>query len=82
MILRCRDPKNKDWKNYGERGIKVCVRWQKSVLNFYKDMGPRPDPNLTLDRWDNNGNYEPSNCQWETRHYQNLNRRNYARPSH
>ena len=75
MIARCSNPRSKSWKDYGGRGIKVCSRWRKSFLAFYKDMGARPNPKLTLDRWDNNGNYQPSNCQWETRKYQAKNRR-------
>ena len=82
MIKRCTDPTHPRWKDYGGRGINVCVRWQKSFLAFLKDMGRRPSPELSLDRWDNNGNYEPSNCQWVTYSYQNKNRRNFALPNH
>lgn len=64
MWSRCTNPIVARYPLYGGRGISVCDRW-KSFENFYKDMGPKPSPKHSLGRVDNNGNYEPSNCQWE-----------------
>ena len=65
------------WPNYGGRGIVVCVRWQK-FENFYADMGDKPE-GMTLDRINNDGNYETGNCRWATVAEQNKNRRPYAK---
>lgn len=73
MIQRC-SPKYKQAKDYFERGISVCERWKNSFNDFLADMGEKP-LGLTLDRVDNNGNYEPGNCEWATRKRQTENRR-------
>lgn len=74
MLHRCQNPNAKDFKNYGERGIKVCERWSASFAAFLEDMGEKPD-GLTLERKENSGNYEPGNCRWATRGDQNNNTR-------
>jgi hypothetical protein len=75
MRQRCNNPKNIKFKDYGGRGIKICDRWDK-FENFLQDMGERPSENVVLDRIDNDGNYEPSNCKWSERHESCNNRRN------
>jgi hypothetical protein len=75
MKDRCLNKNSAPYKDYGGRGIKICKRWIK-FENFYKDMGKKPDK-LTLGRIDNNSDYKPSNCRWETRLQQSRNRRPY-----
>lgn len=74
MLRRCRNDFDRSYANYGGRGISVCERWL-SFENFYADMGPRPSKQHSLDRVDNDGNYEPDNCRWTTRDVQGRNRR-------
>lgn len=73
MFQRCNNPKNRNYKHYGARGIKVCERWY-SFECFLKDMGERPK-GLTLDRKNNDGSYEPGNCRWATQEKQCRNSR-------
>lgn len=74
MKGRCGDPSHSSYKNYGARGISVCQEWI-TFEGFISSMGMKPDPSLTLERRNNNGNYEPSNCYWATRSQQNSNKR-------
>lgn len=81
MNRRCYNSDRKDYKHYGGRGIEVCNEWHyenpKGFENFINDMEISYIEGLELDRIDNNGNYEPSNCKWSTRSEQVVNRRDF-----
>lgn len=75
LLKRCTNPEDKNFKNYGGRGIRVCRRWRQSFQNFLDDMGQKPSPNHSIERKDNGGNYEPDNCIWATAKIQSNNTR-------
>ena len=78
MKQRCYNPKSSSYKNYGGRGIKVCAEWRDSFQAFYDCVSVLPhfgEPGRSLDRIDNEGDYEPGNVRWATRHEQNMNKR-------
>lgn len=76
MRRRCYVKSDHAYSSYGGRGISVCERWRENFANFLADMGERPSLKHSLDRIDNNGNYEKSNCRWATFSEQCRNRRN------
>lgn len=79
MNGRCRNPRNKAYRNYGALGITVCDRWVSSFESFLEDMGPRPTPTHSIDRINPNAGYFPENCRWATRLEQSRNKRGTTR---
>lgn len=75
MIARCTQPCVENYPNYGGRGIKVCEAWREDFMVFFRDMGPRPSPQHSVDRKNSDGNYEPDNCKWSTDGEQRRNKR-------
>lgn len=67
MKSRCYNPKAKDYKNYGAKGINICAKWLKAFENFFNDMGARPSDNHQIDRKNNKRGYTKSNCRWISR---------------
>lgn len=76
MRTRCTNPNHNSYKHYGGRGIRVCDEWAQSFQSFYAHVGPKPSPDHTLDRIDNDRGYEPGNVRWATWKEQGENRRN------
>lgn len=75
MKRRCLYKSHKNYKHYGGRGIKVCPEWQNDFLAFYNHIGRAPGKEYTVDRIDNEGNYEPGNVRWATKSEQSKNQR-------
>jgi hypothetical protein len=75
MRKRCYSPSRDEYASYGGRGISICDRWRDSFADFLADVGERPSPQHSLDRIDNDGNYEPGNVRWATKSEQLANRR-------
>lgn len=76
MRERCMNPNDERYVHYGARGITVCEKWLNDFAAFFDDMGPKPGSNYSIDRIDNDGNYDPKNCRWADQTTQVRNRRN------
>lgn len=82
MKARCYNKHHKHFAEYGGRGIVMCDRWRDSFEEFYRDMGPRPSPKLSIERLRNHLGYYPGNCKWGTKTEQSRNRRNVVLTLH
>jgi len=78
MKQRCTNPNSHKYKDYGGRGIKICPRWANNFKDFSEDMFESWKPNLTIERIDNDGDYEPQNCKWIPHADQAKNKRRYG----
>lgn len=75
IIQRCTNPNSPEYKNYGSRGISVCSEWRDSFETFLKDMGPKQDKSLSIDRINNEDGYHKGNCEWRNSYAQAINKR-------
>lgn len=82
VLRRCCKSTRDEYERYGGRGVTACNRWRDSFEAFYADMGPRPSPQHSIDRIDNNRGYEPGNCRWATAKEQQRNKRNNRMLTH
>lgn len=78
MRKRCSNPNDKAYRNYGARGIRVCPEWEANFEAFFAHVGPKPSPELSIDRIDNDRGYEPGNVRWADRSTQSRNRRPFT----
>ena len=78
MLKRCFQPNSPGWKRYGGRGITVCQEWVHSYESFLAHVGRRPSPNHSIDRINNDGNYEPGNVKWSDS-FEQMNNTKYNR---
>jgi len=75
ILQRCNNPNDKAFKDYGGRGITICDEWKNDFMAFYNHVGKRPSPKHSIDRINNDGNYEPNNVRWATQKQQSNNQR-------